>query len=373
MRKKIIINLNSSWNIFNFRLGLIKFLQSEGYEIIALAPKDEYLKHLKAAGIKCYNVYMNQKGTNPITDFFLFLQYLRLFNKLKPILILSYTIKPNIYGNFAANILNIPTINNISGLGTLFIKTDFISSIGKILYKLSLKSSEHTFFQNKNDLELFLESRLIKSNNCSVIPGSGVDAKKFNFARTHNKACKFLFVGRMIADKGVFEYLEAAVSILKKYPKKEFLLVGELGCNNKTALSKTQIESYTKKHPQIKYLGKTDNIVSLLESVDVMILPSYREGLSKSLIEAAAMQLPIITTNAPGCRDVVKDDFNGFLCRVKSKSSLEKAIFKMIDLNEHERLEFGANGRKIAVDKFSIVKVNKIYNSKIYEIFKSNN
>lgn len=373
MNKKIIINLNSSWNIFNFRLGLIKFLKSEGYDIIAVAPGDEYVNHLKASGLKCYNIYINQKGTNPITDFFIFLQYLRLFNKIKPNLILSYTIKPNIYGNLAARILNIPTINNVSGLGTLFIKKSIATYFGGLLYKISLNSSNHVFFQNSDDRVLFVKNQLVKKNISSIIPGSGVDVKKFNFVRTHNGANKFLFVGRLIADKGVFEYLDAAVSVLKKYPKKEFLLVGELGYNNKTALSKTQIRRYTAKYPQIKCLGKTDNIISLLESVDVMILPSYREGLSKSLIEAASMGLPIITTDVPGCRDVVKDGFNGFLCSVRSKPSLEKAIYKMIDLNENERLEFGSNGRKIVVNKFSSEIVNKIYIRKINEIFNSNN
>lgn len=372
-KKIIIINLNSSWNIFNFRLELIKLLQSKGYEIIAMSPRDDYVDHLKAAGLKCYNICMNQKGTNPITDFFLFLHYLRLSYKIKPNLILSYTIKPNIYGNFAARILNIPTINNVSGLGTLFIKKSIATYFGKLLYKFSLNSSNHVFFQNNDDRVLFVKNKLVKKNISSVIPGSGVDVKKFNFVRTHNKANKFLFVGRLIADKGVFEYLNAAVSVLKKYPKKEFLLVGELGCNNKSALSSTQIRGYIEKYPQIKYLGKTDNIFNLLESVDVMTLPSYREGLSKSLIEAASMSLPIITTDVPGCKDVVKDGFNGFLCSVKSKSSLEKAIYKMIDLNENERLEFGANGRKIVVNKFSSEIVNKIYISKINEIFNSNN
>ena len=352
MNKKIIINLNSTWNIFNFRFGLIKFLQSEGYEIIAVAPKDEYVNYLESTGVKCYNISLNQKGVNPITDFILFLQYLRLFNKIKPNLILSYTIKPNIYGNFAANILNIPTINNISGLGTLFIKTNFISSIGKILYKLSLKSSKHVFFQNNNDLELFLVSRLIKSYNCSVIAGSGVNTSVFKQNKKINKGEKFLFVGRLIGDKGVFEYLESARQVLLEYPNIEFFLAGELGYNNKTAITQTQLENYTISNRQIKYLGKVDDMVSLLESIDIVVLPSYREGLSKSLIEAASMSLPIITTNVPGCMDVVKNEYNGLICQVKSIRSLEKNIKKIIKMSGEKRCEMGVNGRKIAVSKF---------------------
>lgn len=367
---KILISINTTWNIYNFRLDLIKSLLSAGHEVIALAPKDNYVSNLEDCGIKCYNIKLNAKSTNPLKDLYLILQYYIKIRLLKPDVILSYTIKPNIYGNIAARLLSISTINNISGLGTLFIKNSFATYIGKFLYKLSLASSTHVFFQNKDDQQLFIENKLVKSGITSLIPGSGVNIKKFNCDRAKNKANKFLFVGRLIADKGIFEYLDAAVTVLKKYPEKEFLLAGELGYNNKTAISKQQLEDFTNNYPQVKYLGKTDSIIALLKSVDVLVLPSYREGLSKSLIEAAAMKLPIITTNVPGCRDVVKDGFNGFLCEVKSKHSLEKAIYSMISLTENERLEHGLNGRNKVINEFSSKIVNKIYLDKINQIIK---
>ena len=368
---KIVISINTTWNIYNFRLNLIKALQNEGHQIIAVAPRDNYVSKLESIGVQCYHIGMNSKGTNPIKDLGLTYNYFKLFKKLKPDCILSYTIKPNIYGNFAARLLNVPTINNISGLGTLFIKKSIATHIGKLLYKLSLSSSYYVFFQNSDDKLLFTSNKLVSAKIASVIPGSGVDVNKFKCTITQNQANKFLFVGRIVADKGVFEYLNAAITVLEKHPTKEFLIVGELGYNNKTALSKSQLEAYTNKYPQIKYLGKTDNIVSLLQSVDVMVLPSYREGLSKSLIEAAAMQLPIITTNVAGCKDVVEDGFNGFLCKVESKLSLEKAIFRMIDLKEKERLQFGFNGREKVINRFSSDIVDKIYLDRIKKIFKS--
>jgi len=368
---RIIISINTTWNIYNFRLNLIKALQNEGHHVIAIASKDDYISKLESIGVTCRYIILNPKGTNPIKDIFLTYQYFLLFKKLKPDCILSYTIKPNIYGNFAARLLNIPTINNISGLGTLFIKKSIATYIGKLLYKLSLFSSCHVFFQNNDDELLFISNKLVNTKITSVIPGSGVDISKFNCIRTKNEANKFLFVGRLIADKGVFEYLDSAIAVLEKFPQKEFLLVGELGYRNKTALSKDQLECYTNKYSQIKYLGKIDNIITLLQSVDIMVLPSYREGLSKSLIEAAAMQLPIITTNVPGCRDVVEDSVNGFLCESNSKYSLETAIYKMINLTEKERLKFGFNGRKKVKNKFSVEIVNKIYIDKINKIIKS--
>lgn len=368
MKKKILINLNSTWNIFNFRFDLIKELQKNGHEIIAVAPKDKYVYKLEELNVKCYNVCLNSNSTNPLYDIRLVYQYYKLFGELKPDCILSYTIKPNIYGNFAARLLNIPTINNISGLGTLFINKSIATHIGKLLYKFSLSSSFHVFFQNSDDKTLFIKNRLVDEKLTSVIPGSGVDVDKFDCDRAKNIANKFLFVGRLISDKGVFEYLDAAVSVLKKYPEKEFLLVGELGSLNNTAISKKKIDEYTNNYNQITYLGKTDDIKKVLQSVDVMILPSYREGLSRSLLEAASMKLPIIATNVPGCKDVVVDGYNGFLCDLKSKLSLKNKIFKMIDLNEKERLQFGINGREKVIKEFSSDIVNKTYNEKILKI-----
>ena len=153
-------------------------------------------------------------------------------------------------------------------------------------------------------------------------------------------------------NKGVIEYLESARQVLIEYPNVEFFLAGELGYNNKTALTKTQLDNYTNSNSQIKYLGKVDDMISLLESIDVVVLPSYREGLSKSLIEAASMSLPIITSNVPGCIDVVKNEYNGLICQVKSIRSLEKNIKKMIKLSSEKRHEMGVNGRKIAISKF---------------------
>lgn len=352
MPKKILINLNTSWNIYNFRMGLIKSLQSEGYQIYALAPRDKYVNDLELAGIKYFNIFLNQKGTNPIKDAGLILQYYNIFKKIKPNLILSYTIKPNIYGNLAASILKIPTINNISGLGTLFIKTNFISYIGKFFYKLSLTTSNHIFFQNNSDLKLFKKLNLIKSNNCSVIPGSGVKTSIFKQNKNFNDGKKFLFVGRLIGDKGVFEYLEAAKQVHLIYPNVIFFLAGELGYKNKTAVTKHQLNKYVDNDSKIIYLGKIDDMVSLLKTIDVMVLPSYREGLSKSLIEAASMSLPIITTDVPGCRDVVKDEYNGLLCKVKSIESLKLNIIKIIEMSSKKRHKMGLNGRKIAISKF---------------------
>lgn len=361
MKKRVIISSNTTWNVYNFRLGLIRSLQSKGYQIIALAPKDEYVCELESLGVKCYDIYMNQKGTNPFADIVLFIRYIRLFLVIKPHLILSYTIKPNIYGNLAANVLCIPTVNNISGLGTLFIRINFLSYIGKVLYKIALKSSAHIFFQNKSDLNLFLQDNLVSFSKSSVIPGSGVNTDVFKQSKTGNCGRKFLFVGRLIRDKGVFEYLEAAAWMHEEYPNVEFLLAGQLGYNNKTALTLKELNSFTDKYPSIVHLGKIEDMYSLLASVDVVVLPSYREGLSKSLVEAASMSLPIISTDVPGCVDIVEHEYNGLVCKVKSTESLRLSFEKMINLSAEKRHQMGLNGRKIVLTKFDEIIVIKHY------------
>jgi len=225
------------------------------------------------------------------------------------------------------------------------------------------------FFQNSVDRQLFIDKKLINNNISSVIPGSGVDTTHFKSKRTINPGNRFLFVGRLIRDKGVIEFLEAALLVLQTYPDKQFFLAGELGCNNNTALNKLDLDYYLNQSSQIQYLGKTDDIKSLLNEVDVMVLPSYREGLSKSLIEAASMNLPIITTDVPGCRDVVEHSFNGILCQAKSITSLENAILDIILLSNESRHSMGLNGRLKVIEKFSNTIVINTYLQQIKNIY----
>jgi len=362
---KIIINLNTSWNIYNFRLELIDELRDRGHEVIAISPKDSYTSKLTDIGIKHYHININQRGTNPIADLKLIFKYRKLFSDLKPDIILSYTIKPNIYGNIAAQVLGIPTINNISGLGNMFIKGSFSSMLAKLLYKFSLKRSNLVFFQNKYDLDFFLKSNIVTKAQSSVINGSGVNTSFFKINRKINQGKKFLFPARLIKDKGIYEFLRAAKLIAKEYSDIEFLIVGELGYNN-TGLNKNKLDKWL--NSNIKYLGKRDDMANLYKNIDVVVLPSYREGLSKTLIEAAAMSLPIITTNVPGCKDVVIDDSNGLLVKDKSITDLKDKIIKMINFSSEKRLQLGENGRKLAIQKFDSKIIIKEYIDKINQI-----
>ncbi len=349
---KILVIANTAWNIYNFRMTLISELQKNGHEVIVAASYDMYEKHIKERGIQCCDIKMNQKGTNPFSDFKIIKQYRKLFKTVAPNIVLSYTVKPNIYASLAlVKIKNIYIINNISGLGTLFIKKTIYSLIGKCLYRLALLRSNWVFFQNRDDEKLFVNSKLVSNKKTSVIPGSGVDTEKYRVKRNINKGKKILFVGRLIGDKGIVEFFKASKIVSKTHPDVQFIIVGELGANNKTAISKEVLECYLKETNAV-FLGKRDDMIPVYKNADIMVLPSYREGLSKALLEAASMSLPIITTNVPGCKDVVKDGYNGYLCEVKNYESLAEKILDMLSLSGEERIELGKSGRDFAKNNF---------------------
>lgn len=364
----IIVAINTSWNIYNFRLGLIKELQRKGHKVIALAPHDEYVSLLEKEGVECIDIDLNSQGINPIEDLKLILNYKKILKNIKPDVVLSYTIKPNLYLSIAGKYLNIPVIPNISGLGSLFIKKTFSSYIAHLLYRYALKNSFWVFFQNYSDKEVFEKLKLITSDNNSVLPGSGVDTDFFKYERGKNSGKRFLFVGRIIGDKGIREFISASDKLSKEYPSIKFYILGELANNNPTAINKDEFESWFK-NPKIKYLGKKDDVREVYKNSDIMVLPSYREGLSKSLIEAAAMKLPIITADVPGCKEVVDDGENGFLCKAKDTEDLYSKMKSMLLLNDEERLKMGEYGRNKIINEFDESIVISNYIERINSIF----
>lgn len=370
MNKKILISINTSWNIINFRLGLLKALQKDGFDIVVLAPKDKYSELFEEQGFQYYEIEMNNKGTNPVEDFKLIISYYKVLKKIKPDLILNYTIKPNIYGTIAASLLNIPTINNIAGLGTLFVKENFVTKIAKYLYKYSQSKAKFIFFQNNEDYDLFIAEKLVDKNKCGILPGSGVDTNKFVPILNEKKDDKlrFLLISRMLWDKGVGQYVEVARELKKKYPNIEFQLLGFLDVSNKSAISKEQMDIWVKEGI-VNYLGTSDNVKSEISQSDCIVLPSfYREGTPRTLLESASMAKPIITTNNIGCKDVVDHNINGYLCEIKNSKDLEVQIEKMINLSEEERVNMGKKGREKIINQFDETIVIEKYLKEINKI-----
>lgn len=363
MNKKIVICVNTSWNIYNFRLNLARALKKEGYQVVLVAPHDSYSEKLKEE-FEFYDIYISNKGTNPKEDFKTLWQFYKLYKEIKPEIVLNYTIKPNIYGNIACHLLGIKTINNISGLGTVFIKESIVTKIVKLLYRLSLKNSSKVFFQNSDDKKLFIEHKLIIKNRCDILPGSGVDINKFSpvLYEKKDEIFRFLLIARVLWDKGIAEYVEAAIELKTMYNNIEFQLLGSIDAVNKTAVPKEQIENWIDRKI-INYLGTTDNVQEIIKQADCIVLPSYREGTPRTLLESASMAKPLITTNTVGCKDVVDDEINGFLCEIKSSISLKNAMNKMFLLDENIRKEMGFAGRKKIVEEYDEkIVINKYLN-----------
>jgi len=355
----IAIVINTAWNIFNFRLGLMHALKREGYRVVAIAPRDAYSEKIEAAGFTYIPIEMNNKGTNPFEDLKLTASLYACYKKLSPDLILHYTIKPNIYGSMAARLLGIPTISNISGLGTVFLEERLSSHIAQYLYKIALSMPQKVFFQNPHDRELFLEKRLVPQEKTALLPGSGINLKQFGKApcKTEPHTFCFLFIGRLLGDKGLVEFADAAKHILslpskeRNYIEPHFCILGAPYPGNPTAISEAEVEAW-EKAGTVKYLGFSDDVQTHIAAADCIVLPSYREGLSRVLLEAASMRKPIVTTDVPGCRDVVEEGVNGYLCQAKEYLSLAEAMVKILFLNEAERHAMGENGRKRVKEEF---------------------
>jgi glycosyltransferase involved in cell wall biosynthesis len=366
---KIIFSSNIAWSIFNFRLKLLKSLQDDGHEIYPVAFPDEYSEKLIDEGFHFTAVNLNNNGTNPLKDLKSIYSYYRIYKKIRPDVICHNAIKPNIYGTIAAGMLNIPVVNNISGLGTLFIKKSFPTQIAKLLYRFSQRKASKIFFQNKDDLNLFLENKLIENSKAQVIPGSGVNTLRFipNEAKEEGLDFTFLFIGRLLYDKGIREYVEAVQLLKKKYPRTKFCILGPLYENNATAITKETLTNWINSDAII-YLGQTDRVEEVMKVADCVVLPSYREGLSKVLIEASSMGLPIVTTNVPGCRDVVINNETGFLCEVKNSKDLANKMEKMLLLSVKERMKMGYYARKRAIEVFDEQIIIRHYKEAIYAL-----
>ncbi len=343
--KVVLISSNYAWTIFNFRMNLIKRLKKEGFKIIVFTQFDGYELEIKKEVDVIKNLFISRKGINPLIDLITLFHYIKTFLVFKPSNILLFTIKPVIYGSIAARLTYLNSISMITGLGTSFIKNTWLTRIVKRLYKFALKSTKINFFQNKDDMKIFVDNKLVKSSSCFITPGSGIDLVKFKQRDLPNKKnIIFLFVGRLIKDKGIREFVDAARIIKKKFPDVHFQVLGPIGSENRTAIKPNELGKW-KNEKVIEYLGVTDNTSYFLNRATCIILPSYREGTSRALLEAAAVGRPLIATDVPGCREIIDDSKSGYLCKAKDHLDLANKIEKMIMLPHDSRLTMGRNSR----------------------------
>ena len=366
---RIAVVANTSWYLYNFRLTLMIALRRAGHEVVAVGPLDDYAERLTVEGIRHRPITLTGGSINPFRELRCVWELYRIFRDEAIELVMTYTPKGNIYGAMGAAMNALPTVPNVSGLGRVFIHQTLLTLLVKKLYQFSFGRAVRVFFQNQDDLELFVGLGLVDTGRAVRIPGSGVNLARFSpvgdscgALRTEMLGVKadsagrrvpfvFLLVGRLLWDKGVGEYVEAARRVRRSHPATEFRLLGFMGAQNPSAIPRCQVEEWVEEGV-VSYLGSTDDVIPHLCDADCVVLPSYREGVPRTLLEAAALAKPLITTDAPGCRDAVDDGLTGFLCRTRDAEDLADKMLTMMEMERPNVEAMGLRGRDKMIREF---------------------
>jgi len=351
-------------SLVGFRGPLLQAMVDAGHEVIACAPEysDGVVSALSGMGVACQDIPLERTGVNPVHDMLTLGSLKRLFEGLHPDCVLSYTAKPVIYGSLAAGLAGVHKIYSmITGLGYAFgdssVKQRLIGLPVQVLYRSALRRNDAVFFQNPDDQELFLRKGLISNPRQAVLTnGSGVDLVHYLEAPPVTDNISFLLIARLIRDKGIFEYVEAARRIKRRHPSAGFRIVGPFD-SNPSAISRNVVEQW-QREGVIEYLGETGDVRPYIANCSVYVLPSYREGTPRSVLEAMAMARPIITTDAPGCRETVVHGRNGYLVAVKDVDGLTEAMDRFIATPQLIP-DMGRESREIAIEKYDVRKVNE--------------
>lgn len=342
----ILMTVNAAWNIWNFRRPLVEALLTDGHSVTVLAPLDDSVADLQRIGCRFRPLEMNVKGLNPVEDLKLQRTLKRIFKEEQPDAILSFTIKNNIFGARAARAACVPFVPNVTGLGTAFLSGGLLQTIAEQLYRRAFDKLPVVFFQNEDDRGLFLDRKLVRKEQARLLPGSGIDLVRFAQVEMPSADAPpvFLMIARLLRDKGVNEFVEAARQIKARHPNARFQLLGATGSENRTAIDTATVEAWVAEGV-VEYLGTTNDVRPTIAAASCVVLPSYREGAPRTLIEAAAMARPLIATDVPGCRAVVDHDVSGFLCEVRSAASLATAMESFLALSSDARTAMGKAGR----------------------------
>ena len=342
----ILMTVNAAWNIWNFRRPLVEALSGDGHRITVLAPHDDAVPELERLGCRVRQLEMSVKGLNPIEDLKLQLRFGRIFREERPDAVLSYTIKNNIFGARAAKPAAVPFLPNVTGLGTAFLSGKLLQTVTEQLYRRSFAALPVVFFQNEDDRNLFLDRRLVRAEQARLLPGSGIDLLRFAPSPVPGpeEPPVFLMIARLLRDKGVLEFVEAARRVKARHPQARFQLLGAVGSENRSAIDHPTVDAWVAEGV-VEYLGTTPDVRPAIAAASCVVLPTYREGAPRTLIEAAAMARPLIATDVPGCRAVVHRDVSGFLCEVRSAGSLAAAMERFLNLSPEVQQAMGAAGR----------------------------
>ena len=364
---KIGIVSNSAWSVYNFRADVIKhFIQTLAVEVMVFAPDDEFSANLKELGCVFIPVHFNNRTENPFSDFSLFLAFNRLYKIHKPDVLFHYVIKPNIYGTLAASFQNIPSIAVVTGLGFSFAKRNWLNFLIKLLYRFALKRASEIWFLNNEDASYFIKHKIVKIQKVKVISGEGVNTAFFKKqAIQSNEKFVFLMSTRLLKSKGVGVYADASLILKNKNYNIECCLIGFYESHHPDSITKEEIE-FWQKQGLINYIGFLKDVRPVLDKADCFVFPSYySEGVPRCLMEAAAMQIPIVTCNNRGCKEVVIDKVSGLLCNINDPFDLAEKMEEMILLSREDRDKMGKEGRKLVEKKFNIQNIIKEYNNSL--------
>lgn len=359
---KLILVSPKNRTVYNFRGDLIKKFINAGFEVVVTGPNRDDVERIESLGVRFVEVPMAKNGTNPFSD----LSYKKRLQKLmeaeKPAVVFSYTIKPVIYGTWAAKSAGVRNINAmITGVGYTFLAKSMKAKLLRFLvfrlYRHSLKKADHVIFQNKDDLSLFVNHRLISSEKCFVVNGSGVNIDHFAEKELPKGDVHFFMLSRLLKSKGVNEYLKAARIVKERYPQARFSVLGKYETQMQDAVPESFVKQFISDGIVEKF-EETDDVRSYYEQCSVYVLPSYGEGTPRTVLEAMSIGRPIITTDANGCRETVIEGKNGFLVPIGDHRTLAE---KMCYFIEHpETLEMmGAASRELCTEKYAVEKVNE--------------
>ncbi|GJH18236.1 glycosyltransferase family 4 protein [Caballeronia novacaledonica] len=366
---RIALVCNTAWAIYTYRQGVLRMLTAAGAQVTIIAPRDRTFEPLTEMGCRCVELPVASKGTDPRQDFKTLAALYREYRATRPHIVFHYTIKPNIYGTLAAMLARVPSIAVTTGLGYVFIQKSRTAQVAKLLYRFAFRFPREVWFLNRDDHEAFLhENLLAHPDRARRLHGEGVDLDEFAFQPLPARAdFVFILIGRLLWDKGVAEYVEAARRIRAKYPHARFQLLGPVGVDNPSAISRTDVQKWEAENI-VEYLGEANDVRPLVAAADCVVLPSYREGVPRTLMEASAMGRPIVATDVPGCREVVEDGVNGLLCEVKNADSLTEALERMLTLSSGEREAMALRGREKVTGEFDEKNVVERYKGTIHAI-----
>ncbi len=366
-KKSVTLFSNNYWTLYKFREDVVKLFLKRNYKVILIGKFDGFEQRFVDKNIIKYNLNVDERGYNPFKELILFIRILLLYRKISSDIFFHFTIKPNLYGSLSASLLNYKYVSFITGLGSIFIREkSILKKIIIFIYRLSLKKANEIWFTNKIDQTEFIEHKIVSSSQIlKIVPGCGViPSMSYNGKRRYNMK-RILMISRLQAEKGVNEYLKLAL----KYSNLDytFTIVGNYNRNDPSKISFNNFQKLIDDNV-IQYIPFTSNVYSLYDSADCFILPSYREGLSTVLIEAALRKLPIITTRVPGCIDVIPDESFGFLCQHSDINSLDNAFMRFIKSSSNDLDIMTTRTQEHVLKNFNRDLIINAYSHKINEI-----